>query len=128
MLVKKFWQRLVDQWVAGDVDSAIWVGFSLEQLVSLQKFPWNPMCSGLSFLVPSRRLSFLRPTRRGPKPATSPAHGSYIVLLHSKRRAMGQLERFWKEGRALGVVRLMGAPSLAADDVRRATQSIQEAA
>jgi hypothetical protein len=54
--VKAFWSRLVYEWAHGVVDSAVWVGFSLEQLVSLQSELINP-CT-LPQLVPSRRLSF----------------------------------------------------------------------
>lgn len=78
-LANLFWARLVDHYRAGLVPQAIWVGYSLEQLQTLQKAsafsPLEyPMC------VPERRIAFVG--RGG-----SPSHGNYITYLglHTRR-------------------------------------------
>jgi hypothetical protein len=106
-LVKAFWSRLVREWAAGVVDSAIWIGFSLEQLVSCQHEPVNPVT--LPMLVPRRRLSYLRRGTDGSAvPADQPTHGSYVTLLPSSDPARGraQMATFAERGAALGTVRL----------------------
>jgi len=107
-LVKSFWARLVREWAAGEVESAVWVGFSLEQLVSLQSEPVNPMT--LPMIVPRRRLAFM--CRNGhadapPTPAKAPTHGNYLTLLPSPEPKLGraQLEMWSARGAQLGTVR-----------------------
>ncbi len=96
-LVQAAWMRLIDFWLLGDVAQAIWVGFSLEQLASLQgltedRFDVKTMTkiayeypSPLDFptLLPRRRLHYqekkglARTTRR----SDSPTHASYVSWL-----------------------------------------------
>lgn len=57
-LVKRFWSRLVRERDAGVVDSAVWIGFSLEQLVSCQHESRIPI--NLPMIVPNRRLCYRR--------------------------------------------------------------------
>lgn len=82
---RKFWERLIGHYIAGDVDAAVWVGFSLEQLVLLQGSPMHP----LQFLTlfPCERLAFLQrgPGNGPPIEGGSPTHGNFITLLPSRR-------------------------------------------
>jgi len=115
--VKGFWRRLVSEWWTGCIASAVWVGFSLEQLVPLQRaIPLNPtpglsglfgesvprlhpMSPLLSIMVPDVRMRFLQRMRDGspPRRSDSPSHGNYLVLLHDRHPSvmMHQL-RSWK--------------------------------
>jgi len=104
--VRVAWERLVEAWRLGEVEAAVWIGYSLEQLVQLQDAPAHP----LQFwtLVPATRIDFLRRGANGgpPTPVGSPAHGNYITLLHSlyaPAEGRAQAERFRDEARALGV-------------------------
>lgn len=56
--VKAFWTRLTREYAAGKVASAVWLGFSLEQLVSCQHETLSPL--KLPILIPNRRLQFSR--------------------------------------------------------------------
>jgi hypothetical protein len=107
-LVKAFWSRLVHEWTCGVVDSAVWVGFSLEQLVTLQSAPINPMT--LPMVVPRRRLSFLFRSGHANAPPTqakAPTHGNYLTLLPSPEPELGraQLAMWAARGREIGEVR-----------------------
>lgn len=93
-LVKQFWNKLITEYTAGHTLSAIWIGFSLEQLTSLQigtaKGPLE-----YSICVPARRISFLMPDDDF-IPAKQPTHGSYISYLGHSPRAFR--ERFLEFG------------------------------
>lgn len=104
-IVRAAWEKLVAHWQRGEVDSAIWVGYSLEQLVVLQAAPAHP----LQFwtVVPCERWDFLRQGEGNGPPiaAGSPTHGNYLTLLHSLRDqdvARAQAQRFRDEARRLG--------------------------
>lgn len=58
MTVRPWWERLIGFYLSGEVDSAIWVGFQLGQLQTLQSAPQHP----LQFfnLFPASRIDFLR--------------------------------------------------------------------
>jgi hypothetical protein len=86
-LVRKFWERLVDEWRRGAVHSAVWIGFSLEQLVHLQSSPVHPL--QLINLVPASRIPFMerQPGNAAPTRSTSPTHGNYICLLSTRTSA-----------------------------------------
>jgi len=89
-LVPEFWDELVR---SGFVTDAIWIGYSLEQLQTLQgmgrvKTPLDyPMC------IPKRRIPFvenqakqelmqkLRAAGKTPHPKSSPSHGNYITYM-----------------------------------------------
>jgi hypothetical protein len=104
-LVRSFWNRLVREWASGEVTAAIWIGFSLEQLVSLQKGTrCTPMDRGFHITIPSSRWAFLQQTEEGgrgvlassqlslladpvvpsldaPEPGESPSHGNFVTFL-----------------------------------------------
>lgn len=105
-LVRPFYDRLIAEWRGGRVEGAVFVGYSLEQLVALQESRWSPLLS--LTLVPSARLEFLteRPGRI-PGRGTSPTHGNFVTLLHSTRFgsiAQRQIARFVERARPLGSI------------------------
>lgn len=104
--IRPFWDRLVDHYLRGEVDCAIWIGFQLGQLQSLQSAVAHP----LQFfnLFPANRIDFLRrmPGNAAPQPAGSPSHANYITLLPTRRTpaaARSMVERFIERGRSLDV-------------------------
>jgi hypothetical protein len=89
-LVAPFWKRCFDAYRAGA--SVWWVGFSLEQMVYLQRHRFFK--SELHRCIPPRRISFLRgvaerpqqalfagPPPTAPEEVDSPTHGNYLVLM-----------------------------------------------
>lgn len=106
LTVRPWWERLVDFYIRGEVDCAVWIGFQLGQLQTLQSAPQHP----LQFfnLFPASRIDFLRrmPANAAPQPAGSPTHANYITLLPTRRspvatRAM--VARFLDRAAALDV-------------------------
>jgi len=78
-LVRPFWERLASEYLAGRVEQAIWIGFSLEQLQSLQLSAdggLSPLDVPLCF--PRRRIRFLLPNGQ---PNPRPTHANYIAFL-----------------------------------------------
>lgn len=82
-LVMGFWRKLCAEIAAGHVDSAVWVGFSLEQLVRLQSEPFHPLSEGTLLAIPSKRTCFLQPTDGDPAAQEDPTHGTYLCLIPS---------------------------------------------
>ena len=77
--VTAFWRRLIEHYAAGSVDSAVWVGFSFEQLTYLQNQAMHPL--QFVTLIPTSRIDFLSrmtkctvETCKIHKPRTSPPH------------------------------------------------------
>lgn len=114
-LVRSFWFRLVDLWVHREIDSLFWVGFSLEQFVSLQKLANgapSPLPSPLSdcaaTLIAKRRWRYLRLERQEDGVVAvegdKPTHGSYATLLpsHDPAERRQQLQVFRAMGQRLG--------------------------
>lgn len=58
-LVNGFWNRLCAEWAAQRVTQAIWIGYSLEQLQTLQnaRAPFHPL--GFSMCIPKQRIAFI---------------------------------------------------------------------
>lgn len=111
---REFWEKLVEEYTAGNVTSAVYLGFSLEQACQLQACAVHPL--QFVTLVPMNRMRFLerphmhycpaltqvKPTRKkgdpkAPDPCTcgrqdngppiegdSPTHGNFITLLHDQ--------------------------------------------
>ncbi len=77
-LVRKFWEHLIAQHIAGITSAAIWIGFSLEQLGQLQAFDPHPLC--FPVCIPPTRTRYLDPTQ-GFEPKGSPTHGSFYCYL-----------------------------------------------
>lgn len=72
--VRKFWNKLIAEYLHGAVQSAIWIGFSLEQLASLQNHTNDDPLS-FPLCYPKKRMKF-----RG----DNPTHANYIALLPDK--------------------------------------------
>lgn len=59
-VVQACWARLVAEHARGWIDSGFWVGFSLEQMVSLQNVDGpSPLAPDITTIVPSRRCRYL---------------------------------------------------------------------
>lgn len=110
-LVRSFWFRLVDLWVHREIDSLYWVGFSLEQFVSLQKLADgsrsplpSPLSSCCATLVGRRRWRYLRLVNGIAEEGDKPTHGSYATLLpsHDAAERRQQLDVFRAMGHRLG--------------------------
>ena len=105
-LVRQFWERLIAFWREGRVHSAVWLGYSLQQLTLLQSSPMHP----LQFFtcVPVNRIAFmLRPAKGGPpERSKSPMHGNYVTLLQTRTSpavAAQQARRFVDQCCQLGI-------------------------
>jgi hypothetical protein len=92
-LVQAFWERAVALWLACEIDTLFWVGFSLEQLVSLQKFEVNPLSEQVWTAILPARVRFIE--RSTMKPASNPSHGNYVTVLPSRSAALQQ-EVVWR--------------------------------
>lgn len=81
---KAFWEKLIKHYAAGEVTAAVWVGFSLEQLVQLQGSPMHPL--QFLTLIPCERLTFLEkaPGNGPPAEGESPTHGNFVTLLYDR--------------------------------------------
>ena len=106
-LVRECWDKLVGHWRAGDVEGAIWWGYSLEQLQALQLGgrAWHPLRC-VTLILAGRPRHQVRPKSDGPPVlGVQPMHGGYCTLLASVRFhsvAQQQIDRFIERGRSLG--------------------------
>jgi len=94
-LVPEFWYALMVAWAEGRIDQAIWIGYSLEQLQSLQpRGRFFPSPIEWSICIPRRRIPFVeneakkaarieKLTAAGKRAnaKSSPSHGNYITYL-----------------------------------------------
>lgn len=111
-LVAEFWHRMIDAWEAREFKAGIWIGYSIEQLQTLQGYEVR---SPLDFAIciPERRIPFVeseakrlerfakidtenRKRRRDGralldhKAAASPSHANYITYIG---RAQARFDR-----------------------------------
>lgn len=85
-----WWRRLVTEYAAGNVEQAIYIGFTLNILQSSQSPHWpNPL--DFSICVPAQRLCFQ---------GDQPTHGNVIVYLGAHR------ETFREAFAEIGAVKL----------------------
>lgn len=97
-LVAAFWCALVEYHLRGWVTSAVWVGFSVEQLARLQRVRARSHPLRHPTCVPARRIAYRRsPTELG----EDPPHASFLTLLSREPR---QIETFAALGSELGCV------------------------
>ena len=90
-LVRAFWLALVERWCNAESDTGFYVGFTLEQLVSLQKSAggapsqWpSPLSPCVVTMVMRRRWRYLSEQRDGTiEEGDKPTHGSFVTLLPS---------------------------------------------
>lgn len=110
-IVRMFWFRLVELWVQRVIDSLWWVGFSLEQFLSLQKLPdgspspWpSPLSCCAATLIGRRRWRYLQVVDGVVVPGGKPTHGSYVTLLpsHDAAERRDQLAIMRAAGHRLG--------------------------
>ncbi len=103
-LVARFWRTLTDYYAWGWVTSAVWIGFSLEQLARLQR---TGACSHPlmhTTLIPSDRQGYRdTPTHVDDQPT----HASYVTLLSDD---IHQIETFAALGSELGHIVHCGRP------------------
>jgi len=89
-VVTAFWSKLCGAWQSGAVTQAIWIGYSLEQLQTLQRFTPSPLSGDFCLCFPHRRIAFDSPG--GGK--RSPTHGNYIAYLPPRDDGRG-VSRFY---------------------------------
>jgi ParB family chromosome partitioning protein len=102
-LVRPFWERLATHYLDGSVEQAIFVGFSLEQLQSLQlasECGISPLDVPLCF--PRRRIRFLLPSGQ---PNPRPTHANYIAFLPPRFEPKTAIRYFAELFSAFGAVR-----------------------
>ena len=92
-LVAQFWGVLMGAWQHGEIEQAIWIGYSLEQLQTLQSLNF-PSPIEHSICIPKRRIAFveneakrlarvakLTAMGKTPNKKSSPSHGNYVTYL-----------------------------------------------
>lgn len=100
-LVGEFWLKLMAEYHAGRVQQAIWIGYSLEQIQTLQQLDREDFLpieydtcyprARIAFIenVAKRRARFrkLRALGKTPNPRSQPSHGNYITYLVGRHAA-----------------------------------------
>ena len=103
-LVARFWCALAEYYRRGFVTSAVYVGFSVEQLARLQRVGAHSHPLEHTTLIPRSRLGYRdTPTTIG----EDPTHASFVTLLSDDVR---QIETFAAYGRELGHIVHCGRP------------------
>lgn len=92
-----WWDKLLEEYQAGRTTSAIFLGFSLELLLSTQDSVLWP--GHLAFCVPRKRIEFLNENNGILQPGLSPTHGNILVGLGVDR------DRFSMAFKDIGKVR-----------------------
>jgi ParB family chromosome partitioning protein len=98
-VVKAFWSKLIEHYRAGEVTEAVWIGYSLDQLQTLQSCEASPL--DFPLCVPTKRLHFTTPGRE----AKSPTHGNYISWLPPRRHGGSAHSMFSVVFQTIGQVR-----------------------
>jgi len=83
---KAWWQKLALAWEAGQVEAAVFVGFSVEILQTTQVKPVGPLPLEFPICVPKNRLAYDREIRLANgnveyRTGTSPPHASVLIFL-----------------------------------------------
>jgi hypothetical protein len=74
-----WWKKLIDEYYAGRIEQAIFIGFSIEILQTTQVAPRSAMT--FPICIPSKRIAFLTPDGDRCKTSGGPTHGNVIVYL-----------------------------------------------
>jgi hypothetical protein len=112
-IVQELWDRVYSAWLRGAC--AMWWGFSLEQLIYLQRRGLFDL--SLRRLIPAKRIAWIKgfaepaqaslfgaPELPAPVAGESPTHGNYVVLMPSPSAVGdGQVQRFKDEARLMSV-------------------------
>lgn len=105
-LVNEFWFRMIDGYNKREFDQAIWIGYSLQQLQTLQRFKTTPLDFPICF--PKKRIAFTSPA--GDK--KSPTHSNYICYLPPVGDCLGVgVERFNRAFETIGRVINVNEPT-----------------
>ena len=93
-LVADFWCRLMRAWETGEIEAAIWVGYSMEQLQTLQNADTIATPLDFSMCIPRKRIAFvenaakraariakLTAAGKTPNLGSQPSHANYITYL-----------------------------------------------
>ena len=92
-LVAEFWHRLIDAWEAREISAGIWIGYSLEQLQTLQGYEVRSPID-FAICIPDRRIAFVEST------AKRAARLAALEEENRGRRREGLELRKWKEAAA----------------------------
>lgn len=93
-LVNAFWRKAILEWLAGRVDQLVWIGYSLEQLQTLQQAGASDTPLSFPTCFTSKRIAFVENEAKkaerqakeiaaGKKPSdkNSPTHSNYISYI-----------------------------------------------
>jgi hypothetical protein len=92
-LVREFWLKACREYFAGHISQVIWIGYSLEQLQTLQcgaqmtplDFPLCFLAKRIAFIEndakKAARMEKLSAAGKTPNERSSPSHGNYICYL-----------------------------------------------
>lgn len=92
--VRKFWERLLHHINTGDVEKAVWIGFSVEQLCQLTRSEFHPL--DFSTCILRSRLPF---NTEALIPGESPSHGNYVTGIGVDRATFDRL--FLPQGKVI---------------------------
>lgn len=104
---RRAWDRLIGGWRAGEIETAMWMGFQLNQLGDLQGAAIHP----LQFLnlFPRERICFLiRNGGSAPIVSKDPTHANYITLLPTQRSASQARDQIAKFAQYAGSLTIGG--------------------
>lgn len=73
-LVNQFWIRFVDEIGNGHCTQGVWIGYSLEQLQTIQRVSSISPIMGDAICIPNRRIAFIGK-------GGSPTHANYITYI-----------------------------------------------
>lgn len=94
-----WWEKLCDEYVAGRVEQALFLGFNSEILRSTQASRLPALAFPLCY--PRQRIAFLREIDGKLVPGAQPGHDSVIVWLPPRRPARPEHESTWARSRRL---------------------------
>jgi len=89
---KAWWQKLVKEWEAKRVRSALFVGFSVEILQTTQVDPVGQLPLSFPVCIPSRRLAYYREIDGKFIEGTSPPHASVLIFLPEPTKDSAEVE------------------------------------
>ena len=102
-----WWARLATAWDTGEIEAAVFVGFTLEILRSAQGLDC-PQPLDMPLCIPSKRIAFDTPSEGGGGElvsGTSPTHANVIVLLPNRGDEGASVIAFRDAFESLGRVR-----------------------
>lgn len=113
-LVKRVWEKLIEQYIFRSATSAFWVGFNINQLQTLQQARTQACPMHFPYCVPAKRMEFSQTFKdhqtelfgepdRTLMPATDPGHPNFIAFLPDPNKPW-QAETFYREFSKFGAV------------------------